>query len=104
MVQIHHERSPIHLTAGYSVPAINLEMYNCEIFKAHIKNPESNQPVLGLVFDPPKNAKKSIQFLLNLWKNFTLFDNAFNEFKPKITDKSSKNQYVISNLVRLSTY
>ena len=94
--QIHNERSPIHLTAGYSVPAINLEMYNCEIFKVHIKNSDSNQPVLGLVFDPPKERKeRSIQFLLNLWKNFTLFDTAFNEFKPKITDKSSKNQYVL---------
>ena len=94
--QIHNERSPIHLTAGYSVPAINLEMYNCEIFKVHIKNSHSDQPVLGLVFDPPKERKeRSIQFLLNLWKNFTLFDTAFNEFKPKITDKSSKNQYVL---------
>jgi len=94
--QIHHERSPVNLVSGMSVPAVNLEMYNCEIFRTHIKNPESNQPIIGLVFDPPKERKgRNIQFLLNIWKNFTLFDSSLNEFEAKITDEESKKQYVL---------
>ena len=94
--QIHHERSPVKLVAGFAVPAVNLEMYNCEIFRVHIKNTESNQPIIGLVFDPPKKRKtKNIQFLLNLWTNFTLFDSFYNEFEAKITENKSKKQYVL---------
>jgi len=94
--QIHHERSPIKLVAGLSVPAVNLELYNCEIFKVHIKNTEEKQPTIGLVFDPPKEQKRrNIQFLLNLWENFTLFDSSLNEFESKITDNESKKQYVL---------
>ncbi len=92
----HHERAPMKLVAGFQVPPVNLDLYNCEVFKVHQFKSENDEIKVGLIFNPPKKRKKkSIHFFLNLWKSFFIFDSNFKEFKSQITDKNSSKQYVM---------
>ncbi len=99
----HHARAPNKLVAGYELPAINLDLYNCNIFKVHIKdstNNLNNKPKIGLIYKPPsKYKKKKVNFFLNLWKQFFLFDSNLKELaNPKniipSSQQSSSKQYI----------
>ena len=86
--QKHHDRSPIELKAGYEVPAFSLNLNNCEIFKVHIGEiDEKLNAQIGLIFNIPKEYKrKNLQFYINFYKQFCLFDSNKNLLADRTND------------------
>ena len=94
--QKHQERSPILLKSGFKVPIVDLRTHNCEIFKAHIEYKENTEDTkIGLMLNIPKNyKKKNINFLINIWNRFPIFDSQSNLIYEPAIDRKSENQYM----------
>lgn len=92
----HQERSPIVLKSGIKVPIVDLRTHNCEVFKTHIEYKEKVEDTkIGLMFDLPKSyKKKNINFLINIWNRFPIFDSKHEIIYQPLKDKGSENQYM----------
>ena len=91
--QKHQERSPIFLKSGTKVKLVDLITHNCEVIKTHVGNIEN--PKLGLMFNPPKNhKKKNVNFLLNMWNRFPVFNSKSEVIYEPLANKGSQMQYM----------
>ena len=97
--QKHQERSPIFLKSGIKVKLVDLITHNCEVIKTHIEYKNSEVPKLGLMFNPPKNhKKKNVNFLLNMWNRFPVFNSKSEVIYEPLANKGSKTQYMNFNI------
>ena len=86
----HQARSPLKLVSGHSMPTLQLALNNCDIFKVN-----QNKTTIGLTFNLPKKyKKKKIQFLLNMWRHFSLQDSNLNYLYSVTPGEPSKSEYV----------
>ena len=93
--QKHQERSPIFLKSGTKVKLVDLITYNCEVIKAHVEYKNVENPKLGLMFNPPKNhKKKNVNFLLNMWNRFPVFNSKSEVIYEPLANKGSEMQYM----------
>ena len=93
--QKHQERSPIFLKSGTKVKLVDLITYNCEVIKAHVEYKDIENPKLGLMFNPPKNhKKKNVNFLLNMWNRFPVFNSKSEVIYEPLANKGSEMQYM----------
>jgi len=94
--QKHQERSPIFLKSGLKVPLIDLRTHNCEVINAHVKYANKmDNPKLGVMFNPPKNYKsKNINFLLNMWNLFPIFNSKSEIIFEPLPNTGPQNIYI----------
>ena len=94
--QKHQERSPIFLKSGLKVPLIDLRTHNCEVINAHVKYVKKmDNPKLGVMFNPPKNYKrKNINFLLNMWNLFPIFNSKSEIIFEPLPNTGPQNIYI----------
>ena len=89
-------RSPIFLKSGLKVPLIDLRTHNCEVINAHVKYAKKmDNPKLGVMFNPPKNYKrKNINFLLNMWNLFPIFNSKSEIIFEPLPNTGPQNIYI----------
>ena len=94
--QKHQERSPIFLKSGLKVPLIDLRTHNCKVINAHVKYAKkTDNPKLGVMFNPPKNYKrKNINFLLNMWNLFPIFNSKSEIIFEPLPNTGPQNIYM----------
>ena len=94
--QKHQERSPIFLKSGLKVPLIDLRTHNCKVINAHVKYAKkTDNPKLGVMFNPPKNYKrKNINFLLNMWNLFPIFNSKSEIIFEPLPNTGPQNIYI----------
>ena len=93
--QKHQERSPIFLKPGIKVKLVTLITHNCEVIKTHVEHKNSENPKIGLMFNPPKNhKKKNVNFLLNMWNRFPVFNSKSEVIYEPLANKGSQMQYM----------
>ena len=94
--QKHQERSPIFLKSGLKVPLIDLRTHNCKVINAHVKyTKKTDNPKLGVMFNPPKNYKrKNINFLLNMWNLFPIFNSKSEIIFEPLPNTGPQNIYI----------
>ena len=93
--QKHQQRSPIFLKSGIKVKLVDLITHNCEVIKAHVECKNIEKPKLGLMFNPPKNhKKKNVNFHLNMWNRFPVFNSKSEIIYEPLANKGSEMQYM----------
>ena len=86
---------PIFLKSGIKVKLVDLITHNCEVIKAHVEYKNSEVPKLGLMFNPPKNyRRKNINFLLNMWNLFPIFNSKSEIIFEPLPNTGPQNIYI----------